>query len=40
VFPGRDGGYLTNFEYRKEFDPAAKAVGVPGLVPHELRALR
>jgi integrase len=37
VFPGREGGYLTNFEYRKVFDPAAKDIGVPGLVPHELR---
>jgi integrase len=37
VFPGRGGGYLTSFEYRKHFDPAAKDIGVPGLVPHELR---
>ncbi len=37
VFPGRDGGYLTSFEYRKQFDPAAKDIGVPDLVPHELR---
>jgi integrase len=37
VFPGRDGGYLTSFEYRKQFDPAAKDIGVPCLVPHELR---
>jgi integrase len=37
VFPGRDGGFLTNFEYRKQFDPAAKDIGVPDLVPHELR---
>jgi integrase len=37
VFPGRDGGYMTNFEYRQLFDPAAKDIGVPGLVPHELR---
>ena len=36
VFPGRDG-YLTNFEYRKHFNPAAKDMGVPDLVPHELR---
>lgn len=37
VFPGRDGGYLTSFEYRKHFDPAAKDIGQPDLVPHELR---
>jgi len=37
VFPGRDGGYLTNFEYRRWFDPAAKEIGMPGLTPHELR---
>ena len=36
VFPGRDG-FLTSFEYRQAFDPAAKAIGLPGLVPHELR---
>jgi integrase len=37
VFEGRDGGYLTDFEYRHLFDPAAKEIGPPGLVPHELR---
>lgn len=37
LFPGRDGGYLTNFEYRRMFDPAAKDIGMEGLVPHELR---
>ena len=37
VFPGRDGGYLTYFEYRRAFDRAAKEIGMPGLVPHELR---
>jgi integrase len=37
VFPGRDGGYMTNFEYRQLFDPAAKEIGMAGLVPHELR---
>lgn len=37
VFPGRDGGYVTNFEYRRVFDPAAKDIGMEGLVPHELR---
>jgi integrase len=30
-------GYLTSFEYRKQFDPAAKSIGQPDLVPHELR---
>jgi integrase len=37
VFPGRDGGYLTNFEYRQLFDQAAKDIGMKGLTPHELR---
>lgn len=37
VFPGRDGGYLTYFEYRQVFDDAAKDIGMDGLVPHELR---
>jgi integrase len=37
VFPGRDQGYLTDFEYRRWFDRAAKEIGVPGLTPHELR---
>jgi integrase len=37
VFPARDGGYLTNFEYRQVFDDAAKEIGMEGLVPHELR---
>lgn len=37
LFPGRDGGYLTNFEYRRMFDGAAKDIGMGGLVPHELR---
>jgi integrase len=37
VFTGRDGGYLTSFEYRREFDAAAKDIGMEGLVPHELR---
>lgn len=38
VFPAaRDGGYLTDFEYRYWFDQAAKEIGVPGLTPHELR---
>jgi integrase len=36
VFPGRDG-YLTDFEYRRWFNPAAEKIGVPGLTPHELR---
>jgi integrase len=37
VFPSRKGGHLTIGEYRWAFDPAAKKIGVPGLVPHELR---
>lgn len=37
VFAGKDGGYLATGEYRWTFDPAATKVGVPGLVPHELR---
>lgn len=37
VFPGRDDGYLTDFEYRRWFDLAAEKIGVPGLTPHELR---
>ena len=37
VFPGRDDGYLTDFEYRRWFDLGAKKIGVPGLTPHELR---
>ena len=37
MFPGRDVGYTTNFEYRQLFDPAAKDIGVAGMVPHELR---
>ncbi|ORA38714.1 tyrosine-type recombinase/integrase [Mycobacterium aquaticum] len=36
VFPGKDG-WLTNGEYRWQFDPAATKTGVEGLVPHELR---
>jgi integrase len=37
VFPGRDDGYLTTFDYRRCFDLAAKDIGIPDLVPHELR---
>ena len=37
AFPGRDDGYLTDFEYRRWFDQAAKEIGVTGLTPHELR---
>ncbi len=37
VFPSRRGGYLTESELRWVFDPAAKAIGVGGLTPHELR---
>jgi integrase len=37
VFPGKNGGFLTNGEYRRVFDPAATEIGVDGLIPHELR---
>jgi integrase len=37
LFPSRRGGYLTVGEFRWVFNPAAKAVGVVGLIPHELR---
>jgi integrase len=37
VFESRRGGYLTLGEARWVFDPAAKAVGVGGLRPHDLR---
>jgi integrase len=37
VFPSRRGGYLTVGELRWVFDPAAKAIGVKGLTPHQLR---
>ena len=37
VFPGKNGGFLTNGEYRWAFNPAATDAGIPGLVPHELR---
>ncbi len=33
----RRGGYLTESELRWVFDPAATAIGVDGLTPHELR---
>jgi integrase len=37
VFPSRHGGYLSESELRWVFDPAANAVGVEGLTPHQLR---
>lgn len=37
VFPPRRGTYLGPGEMRWVFDPAAKAIGVPGFKPHELR---
>jgi integrase len=37
LFPSRRGGYLSVGEVRWVFDPAAKAVSVDGLTPHELR---
>jgi integrase len=36
VFPG-SLGYMRSHELRKVFDPAATKIGVPGLVPHQLR---
>lgn len=37
LFPSLRGGFLTVGELRWVFDPAAKAIGVDGLTPHELR---
>jgi integrase len=37
LFPSRRGGYLTLGEFRWGFNPAAKAISVEGLHPHELR---
>lgn len=37
VFPGKGGSWMTPGEFRWRFDPAATAVGLDGLVPHELR---
>ena len=37
LFVSRRGGYLTVGEVRWVFDPAAEAVGVVGLRPHDLR---
>jgi len=37
VLPSRRGSYLTLGKLRWRFDPAAEAVGVKGLTPHELR---
>lgn len=37
LFPSRRRGYLGVGEFRWVFDPAATAIGVPGLKPHELR---
>lgn len=37
LFPSRRGGWLTVGEVRWVFDPAATAVGLTGLTPHELR---
>jgi len=37
LFEGRRGGWLTVGELRWAFDPAATAIGVEGLTPHELR---
>jgi integrase len=37
VFPSRKGGFLPLGEFRWAFDKAAAAVGLAGLVPHQLR---
>jgi integrase len=38
VFPATGGGVLRNRNARRDwFGPAAKAIGVPDLTPHELR---
>jgi integrase len=37
AFPSHKGGYLTGTEFRWVFDPAVRATGVDGLVPHGLR---
>ena len=37
VFPSRRGGHVTLGEVRWVFDPAASAIGQPGLTPHDLR---
>jgi integrase len=38
AFPAPRGGYLRNGNFRRGwFDPAARQVGLDGLVPHELR---
>lgn len=37
LFESRRGGWLTPGELRWAFDPAATAIGVKGLTPHELR---
>ena len=37
LFPSRRGGFLSVGEVRWVFDPAATAIGVEGLTPHELR---
>ncbi|MEU4316625.1 tyrosine-type recombinase/integrase [Nocardia sp. NPDC024068] len=37
VFPSHKGGFLTSTEFRWVFDPAAKEVGLTGVVPHGLR---
>jgi len=37
AFPGPDGGWLADNQFRYRFDQATKLAGVAGLVPHELR---
>jgi integrase len=37
LFPSHRGGHLSIDEYRRVFDKACEAVGIAGLVPHDLR---
>ena len=38
MFTGTNGGVLRNRNARRDwFNPAARAIGEPGLTPHELR---
>jgi integrase len=36
LFPGKRG-HMTEWEYKRAFNPAAREIGMPGLTPHELR---
>lgn len=37
LFPGPDGGAMTEGWFRARFDKAVEALGVPGVTPHTLR---